>query len=124
MGRARRRVLVCDMGSPRNAPAAEMRGFISRDGASPSAFLKTAALRAEAVPSVQLNASACVAARSDGQQRFHIALENGEQHAGRRLLSQPVSSTCCPRFRDSRRCGAVAFSFAPTAMVGKSKTGG
>ena len=32
LSRARRRVLVVDAGSPRNAPAAHMHGFLSRDG--------------------------------------------------------------------------------------------
>ena len=45
LGRARRRVAVVDAGSPRNAPAAHMQGFLSRDGMSPSDLL--AAGRAE-----------------------------------------------------------------------------
>ena len=32
LGRARRRVAVVDAGAPRNAPAAHMQGFLSRDG--------------------------------------------------------------------------------------------
>ena len=39
LGRARRRVAVIDAGAPRNAPAAHMQGFLSRDGMSPAAFL-------------------------------------------------------------------------------------
>lgn len=39
LGRARRRVLVIDGGSPRNAPAAHMQGFLSRDGMAPSELL-------------------------------------------------------------------------------------
>lgn len=46
LGRARRRVAVVDAGAPRNAPAAHMQGFLSRDGMSPADFL--AAGRAEA----------------------------------------------------------------------------
>jgi thioredoxin reductase len=34
LGRARRRVAVVDAGAPRNAPAAHMQGFLSRDGMS------------------------------------------------------------------------------------------
>ncbi len=45
LGRARRRVAVVDAGTPRNAPAAHMQGFLSRDGMPPAAFL--AAGRAE-----------------------------------------------------------------------------
>jgi thioredoxin reductase len=45
LGRARRRVAVIDAGAPRNAPAAHMHGFLSRDGLPPTALL--AAGRAE-----------------------------------------------------------------------------
>ena len=45
LGRARRRVAVVDAGEPRNAPAAHMQGFLSRDGMSPADLL--AAGRAE-----------------------------------------------------------------------------
>jgi thioredoxin reductase len=39
LGRARRRVVVVDAGSPRNAPATHMQGFLSRDGMPPRDFL-------------------------------------------------------------------------------------
>ncbi len=37
--RARRSVLVIDSGTPRNAPAAHMHGYLGRDGESPAALL-------------------------------------------------------------------------------------
>ncbi|MFG1647269.1 NAD(P)/FAD-dependent oxidoreductase [Amycolatopsis sp. NPDC049252] len=40
LGRARRRVAVVDGGAPRNAPAAHMHGFLSRDGLPPDELLK------------------------------------------------------------------------------------
>jgi thioredoxin reductase len=45
LGRARRQVAVVDAGAPRNAPAAHMQGFLSRDGMPPADLL--AAGRAE-----------------------------------------------------------------------------
>jgi thioredoxin reductase len=42
LGRARRRVVVVDDGTPRNAPAARMPGFISRDGTRPAHLLRSA----------------------------------------------------------------------------------
>ena len=39
LGRARRSVVVLDAGAPRNAPAAHMHGFLTRDGMAPSALL-------------------------------------------------------------------------------------
>ncbi|MGC4952068.1 NAD(P)/FAD-dependent oxidoreductase [Actinomadura citrea] len=40
LARARRRVAVVDAGEPRNAPAAHMQGFLSRDGMRPAALLE------------------------------------------------------------------------------------
>jgi thioredoxin reductase len=39
LSRARRKVLVLDGGHPRNAPAAQMQGFLSRDGMPPGELL-------------------------------------------------------------------------------------
>jgi len=39
LSRARRKVLVVDAGSPRNAPAAHMHGYLSRDGLPPAELL-------------------------------------------------------------------------------------
>jgi thioredoxin reductase len=39
LGRARRRVAVVDAGEPRNAPAAEAHGFLTRDGTPPAELL-------------------------------------------------------------------------------------
>lgn len=40
LGRARRTVLIVDAGEPRNAPAAHMQGFLSRDGMPPADLLE------------------------------------------------------------------------------------
>ena len=39
LSRARRKVLVVDAGAPRNAPAAHLHGYLSRDGMSPTELL-------------------------------------------------------------------------------------
>ena len=39
LARARRRVVVLDAGRPRNAPAAHMHNFLSRDGMPPAELL-------------------------------------------------------------------------------------
>ncbi|MGW2833432.1 NAD(P)/FAD-dependent oxidoreductase [Streptomyces sp. NPDC001286] len=41
LGRARRHTLVVDAGEPRNAPAAHMHGYLTRDGMPPAEFLAT-----------------------------------------------------------------------------------
>ncbi|MDK0524130.1 NAD(P)/FAD-dependent oxidoreductase [Streptomyces sp. ML-6] len=40
LGRARRKVVVIDAGEPRDAPAAHMHGFLSRDGLPPATLLE------------------------------------------------------------------------------------
>ncbi|GAA2919974.1 NAD(P)/FAD-dependent oxidoreductase [Streptomyces thioluteus] len=40
LGRSRRKVAVVDGGKPRNAPAEQMMGYLSRDGMSPAALLE------------------------------------------------------------------------------------
>jgi thioredoxin reductase len=40
LGRARRRVVVIDAATPRNAPATHMHGFLSRDGLPPAELLR------------------------------------------------------------------------------------
>jgi thioredoxin reductase len=42
LGRARRRVVVIDAAAPRNAPAAHLQGFLSRDGTPPADLLAIA----------------------------------------------------------------------------------
>jgi thioredoxin reductase len=84
LGRARRRVAVVDAGSPRNAPAAHMQGFLSRDGMAPADLL--AAGRAEVTGyGVELIADqvAQVAAIVPG---FSVHLAGGPVLRARRIL--------------------------------------
>jgi thioredoxin reductase len=47
LGRSRRRVVVIDAGTPRNAPAEHMQGFLSRDGMPPAELLSVARAEVE-----------------------------------------------------------------------------
>jgi flavin-dependent dehydrogenase len=68
LGRARRRVLVCDTGAPRNAPVAHLHGFLSRDGLPPSELGRIGREQLGAYPSVELRQVQVAAASpaSDG----------------------------------------------------------
>jgi thioredoxin reductase len=81
LGRARRRVAVVDAGSPRNAPAVEMHGFLSRDGMPPADLL--AAGRAEVIGyGVEV-----ISDRVEGiEAGFTIRLASGRALAARRVL--------------------------------------
>lgn len=85
LGRARRRVAVIDAGKPRNAPAAHMQGYLSRDGMPPSALL--AAGRAEiAGYGVEVVDGVVAGIEATAGPGFTIRLGDGADLAARRLL--------------------------------------
>ena len=84
LSRARRRVLVVDSGSPRNAPAAHLHGYLSRDGLPPSELL--AAGRAEVVGYGGLIVDDTVTAVHRLGDGFEVQLAGGDRVTTRRLL--------------------------------------
>src|SRR3954452_16382283 len=81
LGRARRRGAVIDAGAPRNAPAAHMQGFLSRDGMPPADLL--AAGRAEVAEyGVELATDRVI----DINPGFTVQLASGRQLMARRVL--------------------------------------
>lgn len=88
LARARRRVLVVDGGAPRNAPAAHMHGYLSRDGMPPADLLQVG--RAEVARyggEVVMDTVPDVAvAGSDDRPGFLLELSGGRRVTARRLL--------------------------------------
>ncbi|MGJ3192717.1 NAD(P)/FAD-dependent oxidoreductase [Paenarthrobacter sp. FR1] len=91
LGRALRSVLVIDAGEPRNAPAAGVHGFLSRDGINPKELLALG--RAEASQyGVDIVEGVAVAARSTAdpavgpELAFEVDLADGRMVGARRLL--------------------------------------
>jgi len=81
LGRARRRIAVVDAGTPRNAPAAHMQGFLSRDGMPPRDLL--AAGRAE----VSGYGVELLEDRVDAiDTGFSVRLASGDELQARRIL--------------------------------------
>jgi thioredoxin reductase len=84
LGRARRSVLVVDNGEPRNAPAAHVHGYLSRDGAPPGTLL--AAGRDEVVGyGGEIARGRAESATRDGA-GFTVELDAGRTVRARRLL--------------------------------------
>jgi thioredoxin reductase len=81
LGRALRSVLVIDSGAPRNAPAAGIHNFLTRDGMSPASFL--AAGREEVVRYGGRLVDGTVIGVVPG---FSVTLGDGRVFDGRRLL--------------------------------------
>ncbi|MFE4197591.1 NAD(P)/FAD-dependent oxidoreductase [Paenarthrobacter sp. NPDC056912] len=91
LGRALRSVLVIDAGEPRNAPAAGVHGFLSRDGIDPKELLALG--RAEARQyGADVVSGVAVAARSTADPTagsvpaFAVDLADGHTVGARRLL--------------------------------------
>jgi thioredoxin reductase len=84
LGRARRRVVVCDAGTPRNAASPALHGYLSRDGVPPAELLRDG--REEiARYGVEWRSGRVVAVRR-GRASFKVTLESGERLQGRKLL--------------------------------------
>src|SRR4051794_29975602 len=85
LSRARRRVLVVDAGSPRNAPAAHMHGFLSRDGFPPGQLLAAGRNEVKHYGGEILTGTATDLVR-DGRSGFSALLGDGRRNSARRLL--------------------------------------
>ena len=85
LGRAGRATLVCDGGTPRNAPAAAVHGVIGHDGTPPARLGELARQQAFSYPSVTLAASP-VASVTGKPDAFEIGFADGRSHRARRVL--------------------------------------
>jgi len=85
LSRARRSVLVIDAGAPRNAPAAHMHGYLSRDGLPPCELVAAGRREVNGYGGeiVEGTVSEVVA---DGENGFTATLSGGQQISARRLL--------------------------------------
>ncbi len=82
--RALRSVLVIDSGSPRNAPAAGVHGYLSRDGMNPWELLSSGRSEVRAYGGTVIDGEAVSARRTpDG---FEVILGDARRFSGRRLL--------------------------------------
>ena len=84
--RARRQVVVIDAGQPRNAPAAHMQGFLSRDGMPPADLLRRRSRRGRLLrrPLLVDDSVTGIVRAYDGT--FGVLLASGEPLIARRLL--------------------------------------
>ncbi len=83
--RARRRVVVIDAGEPRNAPAAHMQGFLSRDGMSPAELLAVGR-REVASYGGHLVRGTVTSIHPCDDAGFAVSVDNNETLCARRIL--------------------------------------
>ncbi|MFI6335197.1 NAD(P)/FAD-dependent oxidoreductase [Streptomyces sp. NPDC050535] len=85
LGRARRSTLVVDAGEPRNAPAAHMQGYLTRDGMPPAEFLAEGRREIEGY-GVELVRDRAVDVVRDAAGEFDVTLAEGRTVHARRLV--------------------------------------
>lgn len=85
LGRARRKVLVCDAGPRRNAAAAHMQNYLTRDGTPPETFRRLGKEELARYPSVEVR-EVPVGAIRGSRGAFRVELADGEVEARRVLL--------------------------------------
>ncbi|WP_181802401.1 NAD(P)/FAD-dependent oxidoreductase [Streptomyces shenzhenensis] len=85
LARARRKVAVIDAGRPRNAPAAHMQGFLSRDGMPPADLLTVGRTEVAGYGGELVDGTVSGLMRSPNG-RFGILLEGGGTLLARRVL--------------------------------------
>jgi thioredoxin reductase len=86
LGRARKRVLLCDAGARRNAAAEHMHNFVTRDGTPPSAFREIAREQLVAYPGVEAR-DVGVESITGARGAFRVALATGSVAARRVVLA-------------------------------------
>ena len=85
LGRARRSVLVIDAGHPRNAPAAHMHGYLSRDGENPLEMLRMGRDEVRGYGGRVIAGTVTSIVRlEDG--RFRLTTADGASYQARRVL--------------------------------------
>ena len=134
LGRCRRRVLICDRGTPRSWASHAMHAYLSRDGIPPDAFRSEAHRELARYSAVSFRADAVVSAERAPGPRFKVLFESGETASGRKLLLATgvmdelpelagiedffgVSVFSCPY------CDGWEVSDAPVAVYGKGSRG-
>lgn len=89
LARSRRSVLVIDSGQPRNAPAAHMHNYLSRDGMAPLELLAVGRAEVSGYGGQLIDGNVAMVKRLDDHDNhggFRVALSNGSEVYARRLL--------------------------------------
>ena len=132
LGRARRRTLICDAGTPRNRTSHALHGFLSRDGISPLELLRKG--RDEVRRSDIEWRSERVTSVSRCSDRFEAQLEGGDRlHARKLLIATGVIDqlpaiegfeACYGRsVHHCPYCDGWEWRDAPLAVLGSGKAG-
>jgi thioredoxin reductase len=133
LGRARRRVLVCDTGKPRNRASHAMHGYLSRDGMPPLEFLRIGREQLAQYTSVELREVEVTGAACEGDSQFRVDLTGGSVKARKLLIATGVTDNIpdIPGFRElygssvfhCPYCDGWEFRDQPIAIYGRGSRG-
>lgn len=119
LGRARRRVLVCDAGHPRNAASRAVHGFLTRDGASPQELRRLgrqelARYGVQFLPVRVTSACALPEERRHGlRTAFRLELQNGRALLSRKLLLATGVDDVLPEIEGLRQFYGTSVHHCP-----------
>jgi thioredoxin reductase len=114
LARAQRRVAVIDAGEPRNAPAAHMQGFLSRDGLPPAELLRLGREEVTGYGADIVAGRVARARRAAGaDSRFEVDLADGGTLRGRRVLVAAGLRDVLPDIRGVRERWGRDFLHCP-----------
>ena len=134
LGRCRRRVLLCDRGTPRSWASHAMHGYLSRDGAPPEDFRERAREELGRYPTVEMRACAVQSAERVSAASFAVVLEGGERVLARKLLLATGVMDELPKVPSVELyfgtsifpcpyCDGWEFRDAPIAVYGRGRRG-
>ena len=111
LGRCRRRVLVCDAGSPRNARARELHGYLTRDGIPPLDLLRAG--REELRPYGIQPREVKVTGIAIGPEGFAITLADGDRLQARTVLIAGGVTDRLPDIPGLDECYGISVHHCP-----------
>jgi thioredoxin reductase len=122
LGRQRRSVIVVDAGEPRNAPAAHMHGYLTREGLPPSELVGTGREEVRSYGGEVIDGRVTVVARTEDG-RFRVELAGGSSIVARRVLAATGLVDELPDIDGVAQHWGAASSTARSATGSRSGTG-
>lgn len=111
LGRCRRRVVVCDAGSPRNGRSRELHGFLTRDGIPPTDLLRLG--RDELRPyGIDLREAEVTDIRASGD-GFEVSLAGGTRLQSRTVLIASGVRDELPDIAGLHECFGITVHHCP-----------
>jgi thioredoxin reductase len=134
LGRARRKVLLCDTGTPRSWAAKEMHGFLTRDGIAPAEFRRLAHEELARYPGVVFRTAEVTGAARTAAGHFNVVIGKARTTRCRKLLIATGVFDHLPRLEGIEKlfgtsvfqcpyCDGWEMRDAPIAVYGKGRRG-